>query len=100
MHKHPAAFTIILAATLLLIGAGLSHAGVSSFTYQVPEPELRTSGDHVYYAIEGFGSSTTPYYPVLPTRKVHFEIPYAATDVTVTVTRDPAVPWGSVTTIL
>jgi hypothetical protein len=86
MHKHPVTFTVVLAAILLLVGAVLSHAAVSSFTYQVPEPELRTSGDHVYYAIEGFGSSTTPYYPVLPTRKVHFEIPYAATDVTVTVT--------------
>ena len=75
---------LILAAALLM-GVGTSHADTRAFTLEVPVPELRTSGESDYYAIEGFGSSTNPYYPVLPTRKVHYEIPYAARDVSVMV---------------
>jgi hypothetical protein len=68
MHRHPWIFGLILTCALLAMGSGLSSAEVSTFTYEVPEPELRSSGEHVYFGIEGFGSSTTPYYPVLPTK--------------------------------
>jgi hypothetical protein len=95
MQKHLPFLALLLGGALLLAGTGLPRAEVSSFTYQVPQPELRTSGEHVYYAIEGFGSSTTPYYPVLPTKKVHFEIPYAAVDVSVTVTPGPRQSMGT-----
>ena len=86
MKRHRTTSSIpLIAAILLLGGMGGTHAEVSSFTYRVPEPELRTLGESVYLAIEGFGASTNAYYPALPTRRVNFEIPYGATDVKVTV---------------
>ncbi len=75
----------LIAAILLLGYVSFADAEVLSFTFEVPEPELRTLGGSVYFAIEGFGTSTNDYYPALPTRKVNFEIPYGATDVSVTV---------------
>ena len=80
-------FALMVAAVLgaALVSAGRAGAEVSTFYYNVPQAEMRSSGEHVYFAIEGFGSSTTPYYPVLPTKRVNYEIPYGATDVTVTV---------------
>ncbi|HEC82961.1 MAG TPA: hypothetical protein ENI46_00575, partial [Firmicutes bacterium] len=83
MIRRVVAFGLLVLGLNLIAATG--EAAISTFTYQVPEPELRTSGEHVYFAIDGFGSSTNPYYPVLPTRKVHFEIPYAATNVMVSV---------------
>ena len=74
-----------MAAVLLLGGLGVAGAEVSSFTFRVPEPELRTLDGSVYFAIEGFGASTNAYYPALPTRRVNFEIPYGAANVNVTV---------------
>jgi hypothetical protein len=79
----------LLVSVSTVVGAGVAFAGASRHTYDVPEPELRTSGESVYFAIEGFGSSTNPHYPVLPTKKIHFEIPYAANDVGLTVTPGP-----------
>ena len=75
----------LIAAVLLLGDMGFAEAEVLSFTFEVPDPELRTAGGSVYFGIEGFGTSTNGYYPVLPTRRVNFEIPYSSTDVCVTV---------------
>jgi len=85
MGKH-GLLAVLTALVGILVFAGAATSGISSHFYEVHEPELRTSGESVYYAIDDFGSSTTPHYPVLPTRKLNFEIPYAATDVLVTIT--------------
>ena len=85
MSKH-GPLAVFLAITGILILAGAATSGVSSHFYEVPEPELRTSGESIYFSIEDFGSSTDPYYPVLPTRKLNFEIPYAASDIQVMIT--------------
>jgi hypothetical protein len=85
--RYLAVTWLVLAGIFVYVG--VATALVSTHTFDVPDPELRTSGASVYFAIEGFGSSTTPYYPVLPTRKVQFEIPYAATGVSVSVTPGP-----------
>ena len=79
---------IVLALLMLgsmSLAAGSALGAPGAYTYDVPAPELRDTGEHVYYSIEGFGSSTNPYYPVLPTRTVHYEVPFAARDVDVTV---------------
>ncbi|MFZ1948098.1 MAG: C25 family cysteine peptidase [bacterium] len=76
----------VLAAVLVFVAAAATvQAEIASFTYSVPAPELRTAGDRVYLGVEGFGSTTDLYYPVLPSKKVHYEIPFAADNVTVTV---------------
>jgi hypothetical protein len=75
----------LFAAAVLLAWSGIASAEISTFIYRVPAPELRTSGDEVYFGIEGFGSSTTPYYPVVPTKSVHYEIPFAAENVSVSI---------------
>jgi hypothetical protein len=85
MKRQTVFMLCLVLVQAVILGAATVRAEVSTFTYDVPEPDLRTSGDGVYYAIDGFGSSTNPYYPVLPTRKVNFEIPYAATGVEVAV---------------
>jgi hypothetical protein len=85
MKRQTLFMVCLVLVQILVIGVGASHAEVSTFTYDVPEPVLRTVEDGVYYGIEGFGSSTNPYYPVLPTKRVNFEIPFAATGVQVTV---------------
>jgi hypothetical protein len=87
VNRHSTICLVLLvAAAMLHGGVEVADAEVSSFTFEVPEPELRTSGGSVYFGIEGFGASTNAYYPVLPTRKVNFEIPYGAVDISVTVT--------------
>jgi hypothetical protein len=89
----------ILSVLLMLAGMSLAAGGAlgapGAYTYDVPVPELRDAGGHVYYSIEGFGSSTTPYYPVLPTRTVHYEVPFAARDVDVFVMPGPAHSLGT-----
>jgi hypothetical protein len=96
MKRRWTTYLIPLTAAHLLLGyMGFAEAEVLSFTYPVPKPELRTSRGSVYFGIEGFGASTNCYYPVLPTRRVSFEIPYAATDVAVTVIPSAGQPLGS-----
>jgi hypothetical protein len=73
------------ALVVLLAWSGIASADISTFIYRVPAAELRTSGEKAYFGIEGFGSSTTPYYPVVPTKSVHYEIPFAAENVSVSV---------------
>jgi len=68
-----------------LLAAGGAGAEVSTFIYVVPPAEMRTSGGQVYFGIEDFGSSTTPYYPVVPTRSLHYEIPFAAQNINVSI---------------
>jgi hypothetical protein len=79
-------FASFAALVVLLAGIGAAWAEMDSFIFSVPTPELRTSGEHVYFGIEGFGTSTDPYYPVIPTKKVNYEIPFAAQNVSVLVT--------------
>lgn len=74
---------LIGSMAVVLFWFATGYCETQIFTYTVPSPQLRTSGTGVYFSIEGFGSSTTPYYPVLPTRKVLFEIPYGAEHVEV-----------------
>jgi hypothetical protein len=78
---------VALLAVLLAVGLsfGVALAEVSTFVYNVPSTELRNSGASVYFGIKGFGTSTDSYYPVLPTKKVSYEIPFAAENVSVTV---------------
>ncbi|MFH1219356.1 MAG: C25 family cysteine peptidase [Candidatus Eisenbacteria bacterium] len=80
-------FALVVAVSLVVVaaGAGTARAEISTFIYNVPSPELRTAGGSVYFAVKGFGTSTTPYYPVLPTKRVNYEIPFGAQDVSVTI---------------
>jgi hypothetical protein len=101
MRRYRRVYSVSLVATILLLG-GIRFAGAEmvSFTFEVPEPELRTLGGSVYFAIEGFGASTNDYYPVLPTRKVNFEIPYVAGNVDVIVIPMPSRSLGTCTNYL
>ncbi|MFH1313222.1 MAG: C25 family cysteine peptidase, partial [Candidatus Eisenbacteria bacterium] len=94
MRRTQVSIVCLVLVQLFLVGVGTTRADVSTFTYDVPEPRLKTLEEGVYYAIDGFGSSTTPYYPVLPTRKVNFEIPFAATNVEVSVMPGARQPLG------
>jgi hypothetical protein len=85
MQRALASPVLLISIIVIMLASGTASAGMETFRFDVPEPELRTSGEHVYFTIQGFGSSTNPYYPVLPTAKVRFEIPYAATDISVSV---------------
>ena len=85
MRRGLFAILLLSAAGVVLLSPGLAGAEVSTFIYNVPPSEMRTTGDHVYVAIQGFGSSTSPYYPVVPTKRVNYEIPYGATNVSVSV---------------
>ncbi|MCK4413203.1 MAG: T9SS type A sorting domain-containing protein [Candidatus Eisenbacteria sp.] len=78
---------LALAGSLLLLAATTIPAlgAEQTFTFEVPAPELRQTEGGTYFAIEGFGTSTTPHYPVLPTRRVAYEIPFAATEVTASI---------------
>ncbi len=80
---------------LIFLFLSVSYASVEIFSYTVPSPQLKTTPDGIYFSIEGFGTSTSPYYPVLPTKKVLFEIPYGATDVQVRVTTGDETSLGS-----
>jgi len=89
-------FALLVTCALggVLLGPGSVGAEVSTFIYNVPPAEMRTAGEHVYFGIEGFGSSATPYYPVVPTKRVNYEIPYGAGDVMVTVSAGAVQPLG------
>ena len=83
MHKGiVVSFGVLLAVGLSI---GVAWAEVSTFFYNVPAAELRSSGESIYFGIKGFGTSTDSYYPVLPTKKVNYEIPFAAENVSVSV---------------
>ena len=92
-QRHILLILLVLGSMSLAAGSALGAAG--AHTYDVPAPELRETGEHVYYRIEGFGSSTNPYYPVLPTKTVHYEVPFAAQDVDVMVSTGATQPLGS-----
>jgi hypothetical protein len=85
MRRGLSAIMMASAVGAVLLAPVPAGAEVNTFFYNVPTAEMRTAGDRVYFGIKGFGSSTTPYYPVVPTKRVNYEIPYGATDVMVTV---------------
>ncbi len=85
MTRRLFACLVVVSLVAILSGLGTASAGMTTFIYNVPTPEMRTAGGSVYFAVKGFGTSTTPYYPVLPTKRVNYEIPYGAEDVSVIV---------------
>ena len=93
--KYRHMLLVFMALGSILLATGGVLAAVGAHTYDVPVPELKETGSHVYYRIEGFGSSTNPYYPVLPTRTVHYEVPFAAEGVDVIVSVGPTQSLGA-----
>ncbi|MGQ9809708.1 MAG: C25 family peptidase propeptide domain-containing protein, partial [bacterium] len=81
----PRSKAIMVSVWLIVVFLSTSYGGVEVFNYTVPTPEIRNTPNGVYFSIEGFGTSTTPYYPILPTRRVLVEIPYAAKNLEVRV---------------
>ncbi|MGD9402068.1 MAG: C25 family cysteine peptidase [bacterium] len=86
---------LLLVAGVGGLVTGSADAAAGAHIYNVPAPEMRETGEHVYYRIEGFGSSTNPYYPVLPTKTVHYEVPFAAENIDVMVSPGGAQSLGT-----
>lgn len=99
----------IITSLVLLISFGIIFSFVNQansegavnqqYTITVPAPAARDAGGKLYYEIKDYGVNAVLGLPLLPHKKLYFEIPFNAKDVNVTLLNTTSRPLGVITNL-